>query len=69
MAAGGWTLRGATAGTPASAQRKGFEDTWRWDEPANHALTDTHTDPAVPAPLAAGIYAGRRCVLVPLLLG
>ncbi len=39
-------------GTPAAAQIKAFEDTWRWDQAANEALTQVHTDPAVPAPLA-----------------
>lgn len=39
-------------GTPAAAQIKAFEDTWRWDQTANEALTQIHTDPAVPAPLA-----------------
>jgi len=39
------------SGTPAAAQIKAFEDTWRWDQAANEALTQIHTDPAVPAPL------------------
>ena len=38
-------------GTPAAAQIKAFEDTWRWDMAANEALTEIHTDAAVPAPL------------------
>jgi len=40
-----------SAGTPATAQIKAFEDTWTWDQAANEALTLIHTDPAVPAPL------------------
>jgi DNA modification methylase len=39
------------AGTPAAAQIKAFEDTWKWDLAANEALTQIHTDPAVPASL------------------
>ena len=40
------------SGTPAAAQIKAFEDTWTWDQAANKALTEIHSDPAVPAPLA-----------------
>ncbi len=39
------------SGTPAAAQIKAFEDTWKWDMAANEALTRIHNDPAVPAPL------------------
>ena len=38
------------AGTPSAAQIKAFEDTWSWDQEANKALSQIHTDPAVPAP-------------------
>ena len=40
------------SGTPAAAQIKAFEDTWRWDMAANEALTRIHADPTVPEPLA-----------------
>lgn len=40
-----------TSGTPEAAQFKAFEDTWKWDMAANAALSQIHTDPAVPAPL------------------
>ncbi len=39
------------SGTPAAAQIKAFEDTWKWDMAANETLTRIHNDPAVPAPL------------------
>lgn len=39
------------SGTPETAQIKAFEDTWKWDQAANKALTQIHNDPAVPAPL------------------
>lgn len=39
------------SGTPAAAQIKAFEDTWKWDMAANESLTRIHNDPAVPAPL------------------
>ncbi|MCE5277112.1 MAG: DNA methyltransferase [Planctomycetaceae bacterium] len=40
-----------TSGTPAAAQIKAFEDTWRWDMAANEALARLHQDEQVPAPL------------------
>ena len=40
-----------TSGTPAAAQIKAFEDTWRWDMAANEAITRIHQDSDVPAPL------------------
>jgi site-specific DNA-methyltransferase (adenine-specific) len=39
------------SGTPETAQIKAFEDTWKWDQAANKALTQIHNDPSVPAPL------------------
>jgi DNA modification methylase len=41
-----------SSGAPETAQIKAFEDTWKWDQAANKALSQLHTDPAVPAALA-----------------
>jgi len=38
-------------GTPAAAQIKAFEDTWRWDMAANVAYTEIGTDRSMPTPL------------------
>ena len=40
-----------STGTPEAAQIRAFEDTWRWDQAANVALVQIHSDPSVPAPL------------------